>query len=99
MGSLEELEDIFDFISLDDPRQASISRDDFLASMLRYNLDKQGFLTTLALQHLGTIRRRVLRVECKVDAGRREQRQMAMLGNPELAKFLEPRVQAEQRAR
>eukprot|EP00445_Apocalathium_hangoei_P037377 CAMPEP_0203954314 /NCGR_PEP_ID=MMETSP0359-20131031/87400_1 /ASSEMBLY_ACC=CAM_ASM_000338 /TAXON_ID=268821 /ORGANISM="Scrippsiella Hangoei, Strain SHTV-5" /LENGTH=899 /DNA_ID=CAMNT_0050887841 /DNA_START=1 /DNA_END=2700 /DNA_ORIENTATION=- len=96
MGSLEELEEIFDFLSFNDPRQTAISRDEFFTNMLRYRNDKTGFLLRIALQHLGAIKRRVLRVECKVECQRGEMREVAAIGNPFVAQLVEPRKRAEQ---
>eukprot|EP00932_Pfiesteria_piscicida_P006314 SRR837773.1624.p2 GENE.SRR837773.1624~~SRR837773.1624.p2 ORF type:complete len:249 (+),score=86.77 SRR837773.1624:167-913(+) len=64
--------------------------------MLRYRRDKAGFLQAIALQHLGAIRRRVLRIECKLECQRREMRDMAVISNPFVGELIQPRQEADE---
>eukprot|EP00405_Crypthecodinium_cohnii_P011434 CAMPEP_0206428586 /NCGR_PEP_ID=MMETSP0324_2-20121206/5758_1 /ASSEMBLY_ACC=CAM_ASM_000836 /TAXON_ID=2866 /ORGANISM="Crypthecodinium cohnii, Strain Seligo" /LENGTH=734 /DNA_ID=CAMNT_0053894153 /DNA_START=42 /DNA_END=2244 /DNA_ORIENTATION=- len=97
LGTCEEIEEIFALISLNDPRHATVSREDFLENMLEYQRDKGMFMLTTALQHLRCIKQRVLRLECKVEAHRRETRELSLIGNPLAADVVAPRHEKEER--
>ena len=59
-GSLEELQELFDLRSGVDTPCAALRCDDFCAFLAEYRQDKATCLSSVSLQHLRFLRRRVL---------------------------------------
>lgn len=97
LGTLEELDEIFDFIGRSDPRRGAVSRTEFMTSLLRYKQDSRGFVNAMNLQHIASVHRQVVRVECMLEGFRREHRELFIASNEDLAELLETKLLKEER--